>query len=193
VVSWQRFRGSGDVYIDWPDDFSWPSQSESDETHRATSKEAVRQPTWEAKIGGGSALRPHAGVPARIAAVAGTPNRLEEVNLSYDIFSKAKTRFASQRRWLSTIAGNPCIAPLLVGDLGAIIEPRDVKMYDAIYLIPLVLAGGHVYSLSSRNEIDPFEIFSMDLPLTRTMGPFVASVDPEPLKQLRELNILTEE
>jgi hypothetical protein len=185
VVSWHRFRGSGDVYIDWPEDFSWPSQTQAAETHRSTTKETNQTPRWQTRLGPGGAMQPHAGVLARVAAVAGTPNRLSEVHLVYDVFSPIKTKLAFQRRWLATVAGNPYIAPLLVGDLGAIIEPREVTMYDAVYLIPLVLAGGHVYSLVNRNEIDPLQIFSLGNPLTRTMGPFLASVSPNALEQLR--------
>ena len=50
----------------------------------------------------------------------------------------------------NVLAGTPCIFPLLVLDLGVVIEPRPQKPYDAAHIIPAMMAGCSVTNLGDR-------------------------------------------
>jgi hypothetical protein len=188
VVSWQSYRsGAGEVWVDWAGDFDWPAlTSEEKERVRLDPLSGDKQSSYRVEVGQQAKLHAYRGVPARLAAVAATAQRRILLNNSYDLFKNTVEEDSRDRRWLSTLGGNPYIAPLLLGELGGIIEPRQVKMHDAVYLIPLVLAGGHVYNLETRHELDPLEFFAAQHTLERSIDSFIAVIDPQVLDQLRD-------
>jgi hypothetical protein len=114
-----------------------------------------------------------------IAAVAASGERRRLLDELYD--------FTGTGFNVWTIGGNPMIAPLLVGDLGAVIEVERVDLHDAVYLMPLVIAGGHVFDHDGR-EINVFSAFE-NAPRT-TVEPFVAVVSPAVADDIRRLRRL---
>jgi fructose-1,6-bisphosphatase/inositol monophosphatase family enzyme len=103
-----------------------------------------------------------------IASNAAKPARRRLLNKYFD--------FTDEETWLVTQAGNPIIGPLLLGQLGAVIEPRPVKLHDAAYLVPLHLAGGVVRSLDNQ-PLGLDEYFSRLASREREVPPFVAAAD----------------
>jgi hypothetical protein len=75
--------------------------------------------------------------------------------------------------WLVNTAGNPIVAPLLCGELGAVYEPKALQLHDAAYLVPLAMAGGRVTTPTGA-ALDVFGHFS-ELGSERTIGPFIAA------------------
>jgi hypothetical protein len=124
-------------------------------------------------------------VSRRIAFVGATVTRFTETvsvfNLSEEPDPNAPK---SESRWITTLGGNPLITPLLLGHLGAIIEPHEVKVHDAAYLIPLVLSGGIVVDFDG-NPLRVLEAgFNGWSRQNRMIGPFIASVSQRAVDEL---------
>lgn len=121
VVKWFVSGSSGVVTIDWRDDSIAPTS-----------------------VGGPlSTVQVRDGVERRVAAVATSYARRRRLAETFDFDTP-------DPYWVANGAGNPLIVPLLVGELGAVIETETVAIHDAAFLIPLVLAGGHVVSLDGE-------------------------------------------
>jgi hypothetical protein len=147
----------GAVRVLRPGPFTWPAMNGLEATPLTEREE------YEIHLDADD--RPLApGDPKRVAVVAATAERRRALNASWHL----------RDLWVSTLAGNPLVAPLLLGELGAIIEVRPVKLYDALYLIPLMLAGGAVVN-DSLEVIDVRRAFSEVNSVRRSIGPFVAA------------------
>jgi hypothetical protein len=197
IVSWQKFGGSGEVWIDWPSDFVWPSleggpahESQSESVIWAREVDVTDPVPKGVEIGQlrsgagdiGAEVPIQAGYKRRFASVATTVARRERLFKDFDLHS-ADSSSRKDRLWLSTCAGNPLIAPLLLGDLGAIIEVESVRLHDAAYLIPLLLAGGKVVN-PDESELPVYRAFFEPNPEARTIGPFVAAASGEAIREL---------
>jgi hypothetical protein len=168
VVSWCKHRHGGEVLIEWPKTLPW-DESESDQDDGVVEGDFAVHLVRENEQLHAPGLRP--GVAQAVAAVATTEERR-----NLPLFKKLGLEQAANELWVSTCGGNPMIAPLLLGDLGAIIEPKeDVSVDDALYLIPLALAGGEVMGASgeSMEVFEPFRAFNEE---ERRIGPFVATI-----------------
>lgn len=188
IVSWQNFRnGEGEVWIDWPEELIWPTTEPAGESPIRHASIATTAPPLGIQVarnrraGAAWASRPltelHHGLSSRLAAVSYTVGRRAELDALFDL--KPQPTDEETRTYISSFAGNPAITPLLVGELGAVIETRSVKLHDAAYLIPLVLAGGIVVDFTDT-EINVLRSFQRhdgtDL-LGRQIGPFIAATD----------------
>ncbi len=187
VVSWQQYQNSGEVWVDWASDF-WPAATDTPAAESLLDIDPKPVP-FSVQVGIDVPIRPRQGKSNRIASVAAPATHRNELDEIYDLTlvesgGNGDTKRTSEDRWLSTLGGNPCIAPLLLGQLGAIIEPTMVDKHDAIYLVPLTLAGGKVIDLQSRKGIRPLDVFTMMEP-GGTIEPFIAFINDDVLKQLR--------
>lgn len=190
IVSWQHFRGDGEVWIDWPDDMRWPGLTPKVENDTAR---AIPTPPRRVGVGrvadvdpfvtGGRVIPVFGGVPRRLASVASTASRKEDLDRILDLGRDNGAPDKQNDVVLSTLAGNPLVSALLVGQLGAIIEPHAVKLHDAAYLIPLVMAGGVVVDLDD-NEINVFRAFEEVDPSRRRIGPFIAAASEKSIEWL---------
>jgi hypothetical protein len=188
VVSWQQYQGQGEVWVDWAGDLHWPAE-DGNQSGEANLESPSASAPFIVQVGLDTQTKPRAGVSSRVAAVAATSRHRNDLSRFYDLTlvddGVGNDDAGSMgNRWLSTLGGNPCIAPLLLGELGAIIEPNYVDKHDAIYLVPLTLAGGQVIGLEKKDDIKPLSFFSENDP-GHLMKPFIAFVRDEALDQLR--------
>ncbi|MEU3455127.1 hypothetical protein ABZ671_16235 [Micromonospora sp. NPDC006766] len=188
IVSWQNFRnGEGEVWIDWPENFDWPTTDATAETDTIQPATQIPRPPLGIQVarkrraGGSWAGRPqaeiHHGLSTRMAAVSYSTGRRADLDDHFDF--KPRADDGESRLYVSSFAGNPVIAPLLVGQLGSVVETRAVKLHDAAFLIPLVLAGGLVVDFTDTeiNVLRCFQQHDGADPLARRIGPFIAAAD----------------
>jgi hypothetical protein len=193
VVSWEHWRnGNGEVWIDWPIDFFWPGSQDDFPSQHVIQNQDRRdtEPPFGVRIASTDAdknvdsVAVYPGIAQRIGSVASTTNRRAELFHLFDLGAEEPGLPKEHRLYLSTVAGNPFIAPLLLGQLGAMVETQSPKLHDAAYLIPLLLAGGVVVDLDDSNEIQVFRKFSQPNPAERKIGPFIASADEVGIREL---------
>jgi hypothetical protein len=171
VVSWCKHRHGGEVWVEWPTSLPWDESNPSDMDELNAGNFAVQLVREEEQL---RAAGLRAGDKRSGGAGGGAGGRRGE-----PIFNRLGLGDAASDSWVSTCGGNPMIAPLLLGDLGAIVEPKaDVSVDDALYLIPLVLAGGEAIGPSGES-IEVFEPFRALNEEERRIGPFVATVGQE--------------
>ncbi|HEX6501102.1 MAG TPA: hypothetical protein VF054_19040 [Micromonosporaceae bacterium] len=190
IVSWQRFHDDGEVWIDWPDEMRWPGLKAGSENGVARTPATPPYRVGVGRIGdddplatAGRVIPLFGGVRKRLASVASTVSRREDLDRILDLGREDGPPDRQTDMVLSTLAGNPLVSALLVGQLGAIVEPHAVKLHDAAYLIPLVLAGGVVVDLND-NEINVFRAFEQVEPARRRVGPFIAAASEESVRWL---------
>ncbi len=177
VVSWQKFGTSGEVWVDWPGDWTWPTRPRVTNGRSRNALRPEAEAPYSIQVGKKGADRvPHAGMPQRIAAVATSSRRRSTLASTFDLETETDNSESGEKLWLSTLGGNPLAASLLLGELGAVIEPSRVKLHDAAYLLPLTLAGGVVVDYNNV-ELNLETIFGEVAPQNRYVGPFVAAVD----------------
>jgi hypothetical protein len=188
VVSWQHFRGMGEVWVDFPEELSWPSRGipsvpvQGQVSTSATSIELVPASLAGSTRFAGTTV-PHNGVASRLASVSSTEGRFRDVGKLFDIWHEDATG-TNDRTMLSTLAGNPLVCPLLLGQLGSVVEVRAVQLHDAAYLLPLTLLGGHVVDPVDGRQVDVLRAFSEVAPDRRRIGPFVAATSMESIAWL---------
>lgn len=186
IVSWQHIdRGVGEVWVDWPSEYVWPGESpEMDQ--RAFDIRTDERPTaaYGVQVGETGDINIYPGKRQRIAAVATTRERAARLAADFDLASPTDTP-SGDRPWLSNLGGNPVVAPLLLGELGGVIEVKNIALHDAAYLFPLTIARGVVADLSGE-AIDVFDRFHSVHPEHRRIGPFVAAASKDTLLSLLE-------
>ncbi|WP_433532721.1 hypothetical protein ACQPYA_12265 [Micromonospora sp. CA-263727] len=187
ILSWQHYRGHGEVFVNWPSDMAWPGLR-SPHTADEGSPPATRTLEIIPNAAPDHALQPgevrsHSGVASRIASVATTNTRFHDLNQLFDL-RQDDSDDKQSRTMLATTAGNPLGAALLLGQLGAIVETRPVKLHDAAYLLPLALLGGIVVNPLDWQPIDVLQRFAQTPLHNRHIGPFVAATDIEAVNWL---------
>lgn len=185
IVSWHHFAGeTGEVFIDWPLDFVWPgSEGSVDLQDRPTERLAYSVQMKTTRYATPGIVPIYTGVDQRFAAVASKGKRRAELDRMFDLTTDSPEAAKDNPVVLSTLAGNPLIAPLLVGQLGAIIEPHSPTLHDAAYLIPLILSRGVVVDFDDQ-QVHVIEKFSEPDPAKRRIGPFIASAGEEAIREL---------
>ncbi|WP_158711638.1 FIG domain-containing protein [Streptomyces xylophagus] len=184
IVSWEHFGGSiGEVWIDWPSDFNWPSLEGRDE-YLNNSAGSGDDPGFGKQVGKPNGTPLHGAKLRRVAVVASTVKRWRDVISRFNLTSEPDSNAPKEeQRWLSTLGGNPFVTPLLLGELGVIIEPHKIKLHDAAYLIPLTLAGGTVVDFHDIDIPVVTTAFS-DPSNERGVGPFIASTNEDGIKEI---------
>jgi fructose-1,6-bisphosphatase/inositol monophosphatase family enzyme len=181
IVAWCRHGATGTVHVLYPaaPTYDFEPQTTVIPGRKATTEAGLkpRRVTLRRGRDGAPSRRLRAGDSKKIAAVAASEERSGLVRLLYD-FSDPDVTFYN-------FAGNPLAEPLLLGDLGAIIEVKSPQLHDCAYLMPLRIAGGQVLDHDGR-PIDVFETFER-IGTDRRMEPFVATASLEVAADILEM------
>lgn len=189
VVSWNSIRG--EVLVEWAANFRWKDSQpkrEDKPPRTLTGSKPVRWKLLNREAGERTAEALKRGDPDRVAAVANKPKRRQAL--------RERLNLDETDLWFANSAGNPLIAPLLLGDLGGIVEPLPIKsLHDAAYLLPLHYAGAHIRFLDDRkvplNAPDYFTDFIMGkkerIEKGRQVPEFVAATSEDLLAEIDKL------
>ena len=176
IITWQNFQGRGEVWVEFPADYTWPTVAD------ASRQVPDRPGPFVVQLGEGVDRGPYPGKARRFGSVAHSVERRRLLASAFDLMAEPPGTEKDAQVWLSSIGGNAIASALLLGELGASIETKAVKLIDAAYVIPLVLAGGVVVDLDDRGNVDIWERFADTG--TRRIGPFIAAASEEAVKEL---------
>lgn len=167
--------------MDWPYAVHWPGVNE----HLAESRNSAGpERGYAVRVGRDKTAYtcPANGSPLRLAAVATSPNRRKALDDHFDFAVETAESEDDSGVYISSLGGNPLLLPLLLGDLGAVLEIKGQKLHDAVFLLPLVLAGGFVVYWKSGEPVDVWSVFSESAVDRRRIGPYVAAVSTDAIE-----------
>jgi fructose-1,6-bisphosphatase/inositol monophosphatase family enzyme len=113
------------------------------------------------------------GDPGVVAAVAAKPS--DRGNLG-----TLTTLLGSKEHTVYTQGGNPTVVGLLRGGLGATLTLKPARLWDAVYLLLLEHAGGHVVTFDGR----PLDVRKLFESVSRSVPPCIGASNPEAIDRL---------